>query len=145
MVDRQIVDTNLVASTVSCRIMGIRRRSEKKTTSRHEGATLCRNQENEQKKGKDGGRQRFRYINGDVPHCIRSNDDANTSTKKEKGSSSNNANEGSGSKEEKRKEATHGSKDPSSSSIGKKKTLREADEEIDITFVVLQKNVRSLN
>ena len=105
--------------------------------------SLSMNQENERMKGKGGGRQSLKYVDGDVPLCMRRNDDENKSTKKEKSSSSK-ASEESSSKEEKRKESKNERKDPSSSSTEKKQTIRTTNEEKEVTFVVLQKNLRSL-
>ena len=62
----------LVASIVSSRIMGTRRRNEKRTTSSHERKTLFTDQQEKQINGKGGGRQGLRYIDGDVPLCMRS-------------------------------------------------------------------------
>ena len=135
-----MVDQKLVATIVSSRIVGIRHRNEMKTTSSHERATLCKNQEDERMKGKGGGRQRLKHVDGDVPLCMRSKDEGRESKPKqmEKCSSSNASGEGSR-KKEIRKGAENGSKNPCSSSTEKKKTMRETLEEKDVTFVVLQK------
>ena len=63
---------------------------------------------------------------------------------KDQGSSSNTEREGSSKKREK-KEADNESRGLCGSSTEEKKATREAAEEKNITFVVLQKNVRSLN
>ena len=51
-----MVDNKLVATTVSSRIVGIRRRMEGMTACSHGKATTRRKQEDERVKGKGGGR-----------------------------------------------------------------------------------------
>ena len=84
----------LVASTVSSRMMRQQGQSENHTMSSLEGARVNIGEEREQMEGQGGGRHRLRYIDGDVPRCIRHNDDKSKSTaaqphtrEKEKGSS----------------------------------------------------------
>ena len=122
----------LVASTVSSRMMRQQGQSENQTMSSLECARVNIGEEREQMDGKGRGRQRLRYIDGDVPRCMRHNDDKSTSTaaqphtrEKEKGSSNEEEEkeiEEGGSKEVKKKEAKKEkeSKDPSSNSTGKK-------------------------
>ena len=68
--------------------------SENQTLSSLECARVSIGEEGDHMEGKGGGRQRLRYIDGDVPRCIRHNDDKSKSTaaqphtrEKEKGSS----------------------------------------------------------
>ena len=122
----------IVASTVSSRMMRQQGQSENQTISSLECARVNIGEERDHMEGKGGGIQRLRYIDGDVPRCMRHNDDKSKSTaaqphtrEKEKGSSNEEEEkeiEEGGSKEVKRTEAKHEkeSKDPISNSAGKK-------------------------
>ena len=127
----QEVSRHRARSTVSSRMMRQQGQSENKTMSSLECARVSIGEERDHMEGKGGGRQRLRYIDGDVPRCMRHNDDKSKSTaaqphisEKEKGSSNEEEekeNEEGGSKEVKRTEAKKKeSKDPSSNSTGKK-------------------------
>ena len=100
-----------------------------------ECARVSIGEERDHMEGKCGGKQRLRYSDGDVPRCMRHNDDKSKSTaaqphttEKEKGSS-NEAEvkeiEEGGSKEVKRTEAKKEkeSKDPSSNSTETKEGI----------------------
>ena len=91
-----------VASTVSSRIVEIRRRNERRTTSSHERKTLFKDQQEQQTNGKGGGRQGLSFIDGGVPLCIRCRE-ATTDEPKKVRSSSKEANEGCSSKKENKK------------------------------------------
>ena len=103
----------------------------------------------EKVEGKGGGRQVFRHVDGDVSLCMRTKEDARESKQRleEKGSSSSNQTKGEGSSKKtmRRKETESEGKNPCGSSTEKKEALRETTEEQDVTFVVQQKNVTSLN
>ena len=66
----------LLATIVSSRAVGIKRRSEGMTMSSHGDTTL-------RMKGKGGGRQRLKHVDGGVPLCMRSKDDEKESKPKE--------------------------------------------------------------
>ena len=90
----QQVSRHRARSTVNRRMMRQQGQSENQTTSSLECARVSIGEEGDHMEGKGGGRQRLRYIDGDVPRCIRHNDDKSKSTaaqlhtrEKEKGSS----------------------------------------------------------
>ena len=97
------------------RMMRQQGQSEDKTVSSLECARVSIGEERDHMEGKGGGRQRLRYIDGDVPRCMRLNDDKSKSTAaqphtREKEKDSSNEAEGKeieegGSKEVKKKEA----------------------------------------
>ena len=60
---------------MSSRIVGIKRQSEGMTVSSHEEETVCEDQEHERTKGRGGGKQRLKHVDGDVPLCMTKNDD----------------------------------------------------------------------
>ena len=73
----------LVATTVSSRTVGIRRRMEGMTMCSQEESKTCNEQENGSVKGKGGFRQNLQHIDGDVPLCMRNKDnDVDLKTKK---------------------------------------------------------------
>ena len=88
-------------------------------------------QQEKQTNGEGGGRQALRFIDGDVPLCIRSREEMIKEPEKVKGSSEE-TNEGSGSYERTRKEAKSENKanDTSSSSSTKENNAQcETDDE----------------
>ena len=102
----------------------------RRTTSSHER----KNQPEKQTNGKSGTRQGLIFIDGHVPLCIRTREEMIKEPEKVKGSSEE-TNEGSGSRERTREQA---------------KSENEANGNVrrmmgKVTFVVLQKNTRSLN
>ena len=128
----QEVSIHRARSTVNKRMMRQQGQSEDKTVSSLGCARVSIGEERYHMEGKGGGRQRLRYIDGDVPRCMRHNDDKSKSTagqphtrEKENGSSNEaegKENEEGGSKEEKRTEAKHEkeSKDPRAATAQKK-------------------------
>ena len=101
------------------------------TISRHEG----KREETKQKmhsSSKDGGRQKLRHIDGDVPMCSGKRE---RMTKEKQG-------EASSSGVSKHNSNHEGEK--SSSSKGRNPTSTKEDSK-DVTFIVLQKNTRSKN
>ena len=64
----------LVATTVSSREEGIRRRIENMTTISQESSKTSEDQENKTRNRKGGGRQKFKNVDGDVPMCMKIND-----------------------------------------------------------------------
>ena len=66
-------DKKLVATTVSSREAGIRRRTEGMTTRSQKEIKACKEQENVNVRRRGGGSQGLKHIDGDVPLCIRNN------------------------------------------------------------------------
>ena len=62
---------NLVATTMSSRYVGIRRRMEGVTMCSQDETTTHKEQEEEWVKGKGGGRQSLKHMDGDVSMCMR--------------------------------------------------------------------------
>ena len=67
-------DKKLVATTVSSRAAGIRRRMNGMTMRTQKKLKTCKEQENESVRGRGGGRQGLKHIDGDVPMCMRNED-----------------------------------------------------------------------
>ena len=74
-IHEQIVDKKFVATNVSVRLLGIKRRSEGMAMSSHEETSLWNGQEDGMMKGEGGGRQRLKHVVGDVPMCMRNKDE----------------------------------------------------------------------
>ena len=73
----------LVATTVSSREEGIRRRIEDTITISQESSKTSEDQENKKRNRKGGGRQKFKNFDGDVPMCMKINDGRTGEMKKE--------------------------------------------------------------
>ena len=69
-----MVDEKLIATTVSSRDVGIKRRSEGTTASSHEEGTMCGDQNHKELKGEGGGRQRLKHVDADFPLFMREMD-----------------------------------------------------------------------
>ena len=67
-------DKKHVATTVSSREVGIRRRMEVITMRSQKETKACREQENESARGKGGSRQSLKHTDGDGPMCMRNKD-----------------------------------------------------------------------
>ena len=177
----KMVDWKLVATTVSSRIVGIRRRMEGMTMCSHDETKTHNEQNDERVKGRGGGRQSLKNIDGDVPMCVIKNKDwieieedwknesrgrrqttlssrrrwrTNVCAKerrrkwseikrKRKGQQQQSKIEGC-SKKSKRAEGVKAKAHAAAAAL--KRTRQQVRQsEKDITFIVLQKNVRSLN
>ena len=66
-----MVGKKIVATTVSSREVGQRRRDEGKTTSSRICTETQRNQRNDQSGSEGGGRQQLKHADGDFPLCMR--------------------------------------------------------------------------
>ena len=64
----------LVATTVGSRAVGIRRRMEGMTMRSQEESKTCKQHANTRVRGRGGGRQSLKHIDGDVPMCMRDKD-----------------------------------------------------------------------
>ena len=60
---------------MSVRLVGVKRRSEGMTMGSLEETTSWNDQEDGMMKGKCGGRQRLKHVDGDVPLCMRNKDE----------------------------------------------------------------------
>ena len=97
----------------------------------------------ERTRGEGGSRHRYRHVEGDVPMFMRNKVKENEAKSQENEMcSSNRAKSEGGSKKMKKSESKGAS---SSSSTETNKTTSETKCEKDSTFIVLLKNVRSLN
>ena len=67
----KMVAKNLVATTVSSRIVGVRRGMEGITACCQDETKTHNEQEDGRVKGKGGGRQSFKHIDGDFPMCMK--------------------------------------------------------------------------
>ena len=105
-----------------------------------------KSKEIERTRGEGGGRHRYRHVEGDVPLCMRKKVDENEAKSKEneKSRSSREKCDG-GSKKTTQTTVENESKGTRSSSTKANKTTSESKSEKDITFIILQKNKRSLN
>ena len=87
---------------------------------------------NESLKGRERGRLKYNNVHGDMPLCLRKTED-----KSKDGSSSNKKNN------EEKSKMVSGSKDLCGDST--RKTNDEKTENKEVTFIVLQKNMRSMH
>ena len=150
----------LVATTVSSREVGIKRREEGKHKGQRDETRTgngggrqqlkhvdgdfpwcmrrksedneAKTRENENSRGKGGGRHKLRHVDGDVPLSTRSKgeEDKDSSSKKEI--------EVGSSKKDRRMKATWRSNDLCGRKVKNNKESAKTEEE-DITFIVLQK------
>ena len=164
-------DRKLVATTVSSRAVGIRRRMEGMTMRSQEEPKTCKEQENESARGRGAGRQSLKHIDGDVPMCMRNKDKGfgMKSKKIEKNAEEDivivslkvtchrvKRNQKKTKEQQQQRKCDGGSKKTTkdvesentgtnSSSTKANKITSETKSEKDNTFIVIQKNVSSLN
>ena len=60
-----------VATTVSSREVGFKRREEEKTMSSQEYTETHKDQKHDKETGNGGGRQKLKHVDGDFPWCMR--------------------------------------------------------------------------
>ena len=174
----KMVDKKLVATTVSSRIVGIRRRMEGMTTCSQDETKTHKEQEDEKVTGKGGSRQSLKHIDGDVPMWMyNKSKDVQLKSKKiertrgegggghlegdvpmcmrnkaKKMKREQNKSQRAAATEQnvkvaakRRKNVGSESKGASSSSSTEANKTTSETKKNGITFIVLQKNVRSLN
>ena len=61
----------LVATTVSSREMGMKRREEGNNMSSQKDTETHKDQRDDKRTGNGGGRQKLKHIDGDFPWCMR--------------------------------------------------------------------------
>ena len=109
-------------------------------SSRDEKRAETKQQQKMHSISKGGGRQMLRHIYGDVPMCL--GKEERTTTEKQKEVSSSEVSRHTSNQDEGTVEEKKGVK--SSSSKGKNPTSTKEDSK-DVTFIVLQKNTRSMS
>ena len=78
-----MVGKKLVATTVSSREVGLKRREERKTMSSRVYTETHKDPRDDKRKGDGGGRHKLRHVDGDFPCCMRRTSEDNEANMRE--------------------------------------------------------------